>query len=181
MQKIFVGIALLLQLSASAQSKIKFRSINQLGLLAGASSNEVQLHTINGISYKAFFAGIGAGFDNYYFKTVPLFLDLRKNIYNKKQTPFVYADIGINFPEDREKVESQWQRSKFNKGVYYDVGIGYQIPLAGKLSLNMSLGYSLKEMEEIRVYSVWGNPNDTFKEYYDYKFRRATIKLGLSF
>lgn len=181
MQKIFIVIALSFQFNAIAQSKIKFKSINQFGLLAGASENAFQLQTINGISYNTFSAGIGVGFDNYYFKTIPLFVDVRKNIFDRKHTPFVYADVGFNFPKNKKGVPTQWQRSEYSRGIYYDVGIGYQIPLEGRLALNMSLGYSLKKTEETREYFIGQNPADTRKEYYDYMFRRATIKLGLSF
>ena len=180
MQKIFITIALLLQLNAVAQSKIKFKSINQFGILVGASQNAIQLHTINGVSYKTFSAGIGVGFDNYYFKTIPVFIDLRKNLSVKGHTPFVYADIGYNYPKDKKDV-TQWETTKYSGGVYYDLGIGYQIPLDGQLALNMSLGYSHKNIEETREYSVWGMPNDKRTEYYDYTFRRATIKLALGF
>lgn len=181
MQKIFIAIALLLQFNAMAQSKIQFRSINQFGVLVGASENAIQLHSINGVGYKTFSAGIGVGFDNYYFKTIPFFLDLRKNLSPKEHTPFIYADIGYNFPKDKKEIPNQWVRSEYSGGMYYDVGVGYQIPLAGRLALNMSLGYAYKNMKETRVYSMWGSPADTRREYFDYAFRNATIKLGLSF
>ena len=63
---------------AQQSKKIKFHSINNIGLLKGQVDDVLQLQTINGIKYKSFFGGVGIGLDNYYFKTIPLFVDLRK-------------------------------------------------------------------------------------------------------
>ena len=180
MHKIFIIAALLCYFNSPGQSKLKFKTINQFGVALGASQNATQFNSINGVGYKTFSAGIGVGFDSYYFKTVPVFLDLRKNIFNREHTPFVYADAGYNFPKGIEYV-TQWEKSTYSGGVYYDLGIGYQIPLAGKLALNMSVGYSQKNLDETKEYSLWGMPNETRMEYYNYTFRRATIKLALSF
>src|SRR5687768_15390308 len=75
-----------------------FQSLLNIGLLEGQESSEFQIQTINGIQYKGWFAGIGAGVDYYRFRSIPLFLDIRKNILNKNFTPFIYADAGIHFP-----------------------------------------------------------------------------------
>ena len=187
MQKIYIAaLAVLCCSRAVAQKgKLKFKTINQVGLLAGASANSLQLHSVNGVSYKTFSAGIGLGFDNYYFRTIPVFLDVRKYIFKEKHTPFVYAGLGLNFPEKKENIKSQWQQSKYKGGFYCDLGIGYQVPLKGKLALNMSFGYSRKNIGETRAYRIFISPpyneENLRKDYYDYTFRRVTVKLGLSF
>jgi hypothetical protein len=186
-QKITVAVALvLLQLGAAAQlPKYKFKTINQLGLLHGASGNEVQWQTINGLAYRGFFAGAGVGVDNYYFKTIPVFIDLRKNIFNSRNTPFVYADLGAGFPVRKKVIVNPWEKTEYSPAVYYDLGLGFTTPVIGRLALNISMGYSQKNVSQKNVYSYfWDFPpygqSSTF-EYYDYTFRRLTLKLGLSF
>src|SRR5690348_17254089 len=113
----FLVMALNLQLITIAQSKVKFETNNQIGLLSGSSGNALQLQTINGISYKTVSLGIGIGIDNYYFKTIPLFVDVRKNIFEKKQTPFLYVDAGTNFPEKKQETTA-WELTTYHPGLY---------------------------------------------------------------
>ena len=177
----FLAAILLFQLNSKAQpnSGLKFTTISQAGLLAGGSNNDWQLQMVNGLSYKTFYAGIGLGIDNYYFKTIPFFIATRKNILKQKQTPFVYADIGTNFPWNKNATSSPWQKGELNNGLYFDAGIGYSWPLVKNLALLVSAGYSEKYMHETKTY-VWITEN-SLPEYYDYTFRRLTIKAGLSF
>src|SRR5688572_9219460 len=78
-----------------------FSSINQIGGLYGSKGTYFQLQTINGIRYKTWFAGIGAGIDLYTRGGFPVFLDVRKDIFEKRSTPFLYADAGIHLVRDR--------------------------------------------------------------------------------
>ena len=188
--KIYLAAMLLLvQITVFAQPKpkLKFKSINNAGLLAGASANALQLQTINGLSYRSYSAGIGIGVDNYYIKTVPLFVDLRKAIFDKKETPFLYLDLGADLPRKKVKQEMQWQQSDFNKGFYYDLGLGYSWTLTGSLALNFSVGYSQKNIKATNSYRyfIW-TPVRTYEDAssrydYNYSLRRLTIKAGLSF
>src|SRR5688572_26776039 len=85
-------------LSAYAQkSKIKFNSINTFGVAAGESRPFGLLQTVNGVMYNNYFGGIGAGLDYYSYRTIPVFIDLRRSI-GKLNKGFIYADLGYNFP-----------------------------------------------------------------------------------
>ena len=55
------------------------------------------VQTINGIKWKTLSAGIGVGIDNYVFRTVPVFADIRADILKRKNTPFVFIDAGPQF------------------------------------------------------------------------------------
>ena len=88
--KVIFIVAMLSSLTMIAQTKIKFTTINQVGFLSGASGNALQLQSINGVKYKTYSLALGAGIDNYYLKSIPVFVDLRKNIFDRKQTPFLY-------------------------------------------------------------------------------------------
>ncbi len=171
---------------AQEKEKIKFSSINQAGFLKGSSDQTYQLQTINGVKYKTWFAGIGVGLEEYYLKTVPVFIDVRKNLFEHKASPFLYADLGVSFSSENAK-QTQWQRTEYKKGIYYDLGIGYRVAFAGSLSFNFSAGYSCKTLHEARYnyyYSdfppydniVWHKEAD-----YDFTFRRLSIKTALQF
>jgi hypothetical protein len=168
------------------KQQIKFSGINQFGILTGKSDQTYQLQTINGVRYKTWFAGVGAGLEEYYRKTIPVFIDLRRYLFSGKATPFAYADLGFSFPYEKNE-EAEWQRSEYKKGLYYDLGVGYSIPLKGSLAFNFSAGYCHKELHESRYYrsfwdfppydqSAWNKDAD-----YDFTFRRISIKAALQF
>ena len=72
-----------------------FSSINQIGLLAGEGGEGFQLQTINGLRYKTWMVGAGVGIDGYRFRSIPLFLELRKEFNLKSNAFFIYNDIGL--------------------------------------------------------------------------------------
>lgn len=159
-----------------------FSSINQLGLLRGEPGSYFQFQTINGIRYKTWFAGVGAGLDLYPIDGIPVFMDVRKYIFDKVYTPFVYADAGIHFA-DRNNESSEWQRIEYSNGFYYDAGLGYKIGLNKKSGILLSGGYSYKFVEK-RVIST---PDCRFYpcievlNRFNYRFNRLSLKLGWQF
>ena len=165
--------------------KPRFISINQVGVASGATGDGLQMQTVNGINYKTLSAGLGVGLDYYCERTIPIFIDVRKNIFSKENTPFIYADFGTNVPWVKENKEQTWYTSDYDKGKYYDVGLGYKLLLNKKISVNMSVGYSQKQLQETRTthfindfppYTRSSNP-----ETYDYALRRFSFKVGLIF
>ncbi|HVY74956.1 MAG TPA: hypothetical protein VG890_09015, partial [Puia sp.] len=98
-EKLFIILVLILATrgttfaqNPSSSKAWQFHSINQVGLLEGESGSSWQLQTVNGMSYKSWFAGIGVGLDYYRLRGIPLFLDLRKTFGHSRNKPFVYAD-----------------------------------------------------------------------------------------
>jgi hypothetical protein len=175
----FLTITLSVQLIMNAQSKLRFENNNQIGLLSGSSKNALQLQTINGLSYKTFSFGVGVGIDNYYFKTFPVFADVRKDIFEKKETPFVYFDAGSNFPKKKEET-TPWQLTTYHPGFYYDVGIGYKWTFGKQFHINSSFGFSQKKYSSRQENLFVVNP-EIPPDRYDYRFQRFTMKFGLGF
>lgn len=170
------SISLLLQLSVMAQkTPVKYNGIVQAGLLHGAMEPSWQLQMINGIKFKTFAFGIGVGLDHYYFKTVPVFVDVRKNIFDKTNTPFVYADLGTNFPTEKNSSD-MWRDRDFEKGSYYDLGFGHLWGMNKGGAFMVSIGYTQKRITENSLYS-WAPRYESI----DYTLRRLSIKAGLSF
>lgn len=161
-----------------------FSSINQAGVLNGSKGAFLTLQSINGIKYKTWFAGAGVGVDGYYRPSLPVFLDVRKDLLKKKETPFVYADVGYHFVLDTKDQLNQWYGNTYGKGsMYTDVGIGYKFGLTSKSRLVVSAGYTYKYIEYKNMY-LWECPTSRCYENYitvkNYLHRYA-MRLGFQF
>ncbi len=73
-------ISVTITITANGQEKMKFSSTTSGGIATGEIGTFGILQTANGLDYKKWFAGIGAGYDSYYYKTIPLFVDARRFI-----------------------------------------------------------------------------------------------------
>ena len=164
-----------------------FSSINQAGLATGEKGSYFLAQTINGFRYKTWFVGAGLGLDTYKSLTVPLFLDLRRNIFNKSVTPFVYADGGMQFSAEKTSDKNAFSNTDYSTGLYYDLGIGYQVGLKNRHALLMSAGFSVKNTTE-RVTVNYGDivcvtypcPSG-YVNTYKYRLNRLSLKLGYRF
>jgi len=155
----------------------------------GENGSAFLIQTINGVRYKTWSAGIGAGLDYYFVRSIPLFLDLRKDILNKKNTPFVYADGGINYVWETSKDKSQYIKKNYNSTPFYDVGIGYKTSLGKQNALLLSLGFSQKLIKEQQTTTVYYYYTDFYPypiapvtpDRYSYTLDRLSLKLGWQF
>jgi hypothetical protein len=164
----------------------RFHSINNIGLLEGEAGSAFQLQSINGVQYKTWFAGAGAGLDYYRFRSVPIFLDIRKMFPLAANTFFVYGDIGMhaNWLTEKQKNSNSYVAalSDFNNGLYTDAGAGYQICLGNKGALLISAGYSFKSLRGTQIdYTpmTYDGPPAITRLRYD--LSRVAIKMGLKF
>ena len=162
--------------------KIKFSSINQVGLLSGSSGEAFMLQTINGLKKDKWFAGAGTGLDFYRERTIPLFLAIRRDLINRINTPFVYADAGINFSWLNSFQKQQKQFPISSPGLFYDLGIGWKLSGKNHRGYVFSAGYSFKEVTE-KVKSLWWlapAPQLESENYesHNYLYRRIVIKAG---
>lgn len=168
---------------AKAQNKkLKFHSINSVGMVSGESPVNATLQNINGIVFSNWYLGIGSGVDYYHYKTLPLFIDGRR-YFGKEKKGFLYADLGYDFPmKNRPGKEIGYYNTYHFKGdLYTDFGIGYKTKFIKKSSLLFSLGYSYKQLQskiEIRADCFGCQPL-----YYNYKFGygRIILKTGVEF
>jgi hypothetical protein len=186
-KRFFLFAFLILQFSCElfAQEKkeaqLLYRPIFQQGIVTGQTVTALQMQLINGISYKLFFAGAGVGLDYYYERSVPIFLDLRVKIFNKAASPFVYADGGYSFLWQKEKDASQVDS---DGGLFYELGIGYEVTVNKKIKILLAGGYSYKAlsktMNEMPWLSAWPPPKEAIRNY-DYSLQRISVKAGFSF
>lgn len=164
-----------------------FSSINQFGVLTGEKAPSPVLQSINGFRYKTWFAGAGIGLDNYKRTTIPLFLDIRKDLGNKANTPFLYADGGYHLVMD-DGYKNASSINKYEGGLYYDVGFGYKLALKAKQAFLISAGYSVKSLTEKQYWDLTlvdifcaGGSCDGYRGSYTYRLNRLSFKVGFQF
>jgi len=185
MKLFFLAAFALVSLSTFAQKKATFSSRNYVGLLEGEHGSSLQLQTINGLKFKSWFVGLGAGIDWYYRRSIPFFASVDKDFFKKERRSFfLSANAGVNFPWQIDNYHNEWgyDETKSTAGLYWSAGLGYKIGIGkGKDALLMQLGYDYKHITEkvVLPYMVFDsmNPNDEF----DYHLRRLSIKVGWSF
>ena len=191
---LFVMLTMIVGITSAQQNNSvslwQFHSINNIGLLEGETGSAFQMQTINGVNYKSWFAGAGLGLDLYRLRTIPLFVDFRKEFGKNNNKIFLYSDVGINFSwvTDQQKT-SYVQSDKFNNGFYGDWGLGYKVKMGKSNNLLLSLGYSYKKTEETYdpiyyppgiFYGQGTEPNDQ-EQKINYSLNRLTIKIGWEF
>ncbi|MCW3107127.1 MAG: hypothetical protein JWQ09_1633, partial [Segetibacter sp.] len=155
--------------------------INQVGLLTGSRGEAVTVQTINGIKKDKSFAGAGVGFDFYGDRTIPLFLDYRRAFSSAKNTPFAYADAGVNFLWLNFIQKEQRQFPSSSPGLYYDLGVGWKLSGKNNRAFIVSAGYTLKQVKyKVLSYSIAPTLQMQSENYdrYNFLYRRLVIKIG---
>jgi hypothetical protein len=164
---------------------LRFQSINNIGLLEGQAGSAFQLQTVNGAQYKSWFAGVGIGLDYYRYRTIPLFLDVRKEFGKRSNKLFIYADAGMNFYWERDKDVKQFPvDDKIKNGFYGEAGVGYMWKLNQRMHLIFNAGYSYKNFTEKGTY-LFMNPilaNMSYPvEKINNNLNRLVLKVGIEF
>src|SRR5690349_11769323 len=105
--------------SKQNKSRCSFTSINQVGFVAGEGDDSYQLQTLNGVQYKTWVFGAGVGIDGYRYRSVPVFLQLRKEFSLASNSFFIYNDIGLNYPWLKDSQKSMYFiASEYSRGIY---------------------------------------------------------------
>ena len=111
-----------------------------------------ELNTSHGYLFNPYFyAGAGLGFHWYpdaEATLMPLFIDLRTQLSNRKTVPFIDLRIGYSF---------DLSNSLEGQGFYFAPSAGVQFFSNKKAQLILSLGYSLQKLK-LRgyYYDSWG-------------------------
>ena len=166
---------------------VSFTGAVQVGILEGEQGGSLQFGAMGGIKLNKWITSVGSGLDYYGVRSIPLYLNVQRNLFSTEKTPFVYAGAGYHFPwvpTNTKDDFSPWSTSvNTDGGLYYSAGIGYQLPALKKAALFFTAGLSSKHYREeiLRpVYCVMG-PCPEYKEKVAYRFRRLSIAMGLRF
>ena len=156
----------------------------EAGLLEGEKGSAFQLGAMGGIRKNTWAVSLGSGLDYYSVRSIPVYLDVQKNIFNKGKTPFVYVTGGYHFLWLAEAFDDwSWGQNSKKGGLFYRAGIGYQLPALKSSSLFFSAGYSEKQYNEsyTSVFPCLVGPCPEYKETISNRLRRLSITTGLRF
>src|SRR5438045_422898 len=142
MKHVIKLLLLFVSLQAAGQkTKTAYTGTVQAGLLEGEIGSSFQLKTVNGIRSNTWSGGIGAGLDYYHTRSIPLFLELRKEVSRGSSTPFVYVDAGYHFLWEKPE-QKEWGETDASGAIYFDAGLGYQFAVIENNRLVLSAGES---------------------------------------
>ena len=182
---LFFNGSIFSQTTTISTKKIQFEVNVLAGPVDGERGTSAQIEVIPGIKFKGYHVGIGTGVDYYFIRTVPVFLELKKAFTPNKNSVFVYADAGFDYPWPSANNKIAEPQLNFTCGHRLAGGIGYQIAAFKKTFLQMSVGYSYKQLKQ--NVQGWGTIYDPrvdwfdFTQHYNYKLNRLAFNIGLCF
>jgi hypothetical protein len=170
------------------KSPVTYRSQNYIGLLEGDNQKGTfQLQTIHGVQFKSWYVGVGTGLDYYYFRSVPLFFSLNKDLTFNNRTFFVFGDVGTNFSWVKRNRSTGWGEpiaEDFSGGLYWASGLGYKAFFKNKRdAVVLSLGFSFKELNETKPLfrPCTMAPCNVDTERFKYQLNRISMRIGWQF
>lgn len=163
---------------AQQQHSPVFNSYNSIGFVAGKSPVAFTAQTVNGLSFNKWFVGAGFGIDDYFIKTLPLFIDVKRAFDFKKSHLFLYADVGSHFVTKDKRTTTSFSTLTNTGNLYLDAGLGITIKTAFKNAVFFSVGNTLKNITKTETSLDTGYP---YKSKTDYKLSRIVFKAGYRF
>jgi len=154
-----------------------FVNITSIGFLAGSSSNSqsapFSLQTVNGWRNSlGLFTGVGVGVEFLSTNYLPLFLDLRYDLFGSDVVPYLIARGGYAFPlaADHEEYDISYT---YSGGAMAGVGAGVKIKTRTHFAWDIELMYRYQKTAYEEKYD-WNN------QVYDYTdiYNRIEIRLG---
>ena len=161
---------------------LKFNSLNSVGLLNGETASTFTMQTINGISYRELFTGIGVAIDNYGYRTIPVFLDIRKIFGKRSIQPMLFADLGIGYHVKTEQLPEKWWNGMrdftIKNSFCGEWGLGLE-KKNGTSSFYVTASYSLKKYAFTQN-DYWDiGPQGTTLNRFDYSYNRVVLRMGV--
>ena len=180
-------IAVLFPLSAWSQSAKECPCLQGLlsaGIIGGESAAKPLLQAGAGYRFGPHYAGLGAGFDHYFLRSIPIYAESR---YEPKSTGggFLYGQLGYNIPYNNH-LDVNFipfiTENHFRGGFFMDAGIGYWIPINNTNRVGISAGYSRKDLSNHQVmHQCVIAPCTTNTSDFRYSLGRMLARLSWSF
>lgn len=123
------------------------------GLMFGEEALNVTVQSINGYQFSKYLGtAIGIGVNKYgNYVTMPFYTQIKGYLSDKKVSPFYFGDIGYGFAWKTSKNEDQFELDNLQGGLYWQLGLGYQINFYNS-SMTFSLGYVSQDSKAEYVY-----------------------------
>ena len=154
-----------------------FVNLTSVGFLVGSSQNSQEtpfsLLMVNGYRTPyGLFAGIGTGVEFFSNSYLPLFFDVRYDLFGKDVVPYALAKAGYGFALTGDHSEYSTSYT-YSGGPLVGVGVGLKIRTRNHFAWDVELLYRHQETSYTEVYD-WNNQE---YEYTDI-FNRIEIRLG---
>ncbi|MCG8307882.1 MAG: hypothetical protein MI975_10870 [Cytophagales bacterium] len=122
-------------------------------LLFGEENIGAALNAINGYQFNKYLGtGLGIGINKYgNYLTLPVYAQVKGYIFDKKVSPYYFGDIGYGYAWNNNKHDDVFELENVKGGVYWQVGLGYQINFYNS-ALTLSLGYVSQDSRADYVY-----------------------------
>lgn len=191
-KKILIVLMLFCTADAFAQKaggKSAFYMIPQAGLLNGDHFVSAQVMLVGGLEKNGWGLGLGSAIDYYKVRSIPVFLDIRREITKKQWPVFAYLNMGINMaaPLDFQysRPVSGWGtgKSRFSNGLFTEFGLGYALWNKKRQGVVLGMGYSIKTITEAYNETIFQDfppftGSTTNERKFLYRLNRVVLKLG---
>lgn len=162
----------------------------QVGLLNGNSHAGKMFGLTAGLATTDWVYGIGASIDYYKLRSVPVYAEVKRMLGNNKNTPFLYANAGINMDwvlANQHYHQHNWgwgaplTDCNFSNGHFLETGAGVNIKNKEGKGFSLSLGYSSKSLSESWTENIWDPLENKFTPTLranKYSLNRVVFKVG---
>ncbi len=114
--------------------------------------------------------GLGVGIQGHNFpSTLPLSINMKGLLLNQENTPFLNASIGTFL-----KVKSSWE-----KGNFYQLGIGYRHKISKSLKSFVSVNYNRSKIIDGSYYWKSGDASKPQFEHIDLFYNNIEFNIGI--
>lgn len=170
--------------------KIKPIVAAEISLLNGDNHVNGQLNLQAGVQQQNWQLSAGAGFDYYKYRTVPVYIELKRVFGLQQHQFFLYFKGGADLAwptEDQKTLRNpNWwggnSPSVFKNGVYIDGGFGYTLFNKKHHGFYTAAGFSQKSLTEIYTEQVWnGTISVPAKRTAVYQMNRLGLRVGYQF
>jgi len=154
-----------------------FINMTSIGFLAGSPHNEqvapFSLLMVNGYrTPRGFFAGVGTGIEFYSTSYLPLYIDVRGDLFGTDVVPYLMVKGGYGLPLSADRTEYNTTYD-YSGGLLFGAGIGLKIRTRDHFAWDIELLYRYQETSYTEKYDY----NNQEYEYSDV-FNRIEIRLG---
>ena len=172
-----------------AQKK-EFYLAPQVGLLNGNFHASEMFGLTAGVATTQWVYAVGASVDYYKSRSAPVFAEVKRMFADKKNTPFLYANAGINVDwvlANQHQHPQFWgwgapiADCSFSSGRFLEGGAGVNLKNKEGKGFILSLGYSSKSLSESWTENIW-EPNENKiilnQRSNKYSLNRIVFKVG---
>lgn len=139
--------------------KIAYAGSFETTLVNGSYETELAVSTAHGIRFGNWSTAVGAGIDYYRFRSVPLFIDVKRYVPLRKFQPFIQAGAGVNiaWPTDGQKIFQKWWSSwwpqtdtlPFRNGFHGKLLLGVVFNPQSRVKIGISAGWNYKTQSTV--------------------------------